>query len=750
MNTIFNIFVPVRWIEKDSGTLSFEKKVINTLFFNNYICNNIRNDSSTNNNLKQLTICSDNSNFENTFFKNKKSPSTIKSWLNSRFSKSSSSGLSPTKRYLELENMYSSNTYNYDDKKTYDYNKITKEDEIEIEEKKEYENEHIKKNNKKKYDIIEIDKMKQSYSFNSSTLDSKSESCNNIDDYDKKIIIHTESISSEIAESDNSKKNTDIYNITPELKKMSSLRSEYYSPTLDDNIAMLTFMIPVYNEPFESVIKPTLDNLLLSCQDFNSKFDRKINILVCEDGLQAINDEEEINKRIDYYNSSNDIFYIARKKEGRRGKFKKASNINFSLNMIRKVNKEKIGFEILAEEYDFLYKMNVLFNSKFELGRFVLLVDSDSRIDVGTIQNLIYELMSSDKKIAYLQCRTSTNYICEDNHWERVVGHFTDSIYDISFLYSAANGNPSPLVGHNCLLDWELITNVLKKNKYDDNYSGDLEKRDYIEYWDENGVSEDFALSLDLYINGYFGKYVYFDCGFKEGVTLNVDDEITKFSKYGYGVSEILFNPLKEMSDKGIFSKRTRRFILTENIPLYIKLSIISYIGIYYSMAICPIISLLNFFFFRYSEYYYGFLSHVLENIAITVIVFFILTPTSNIITRARHKLYKTSICKMIGEEIYYDIFLFIFFGGMQYHFLKAMICHMFDLNISWGATNKEDTSYNILSKFRMYYDMYIIGIITIIGCIGAIMYDEKLLNIYSVIPISLNVFFHLIMPLVL
>lgn len=76
INTIFNIFVPIKWIEKDSGTLSFEKKIINNLFFNNYICNNIRNDSSTNNNLKQLTICYDNSNFENMFFKNNKNYKT--------------------------------------------------------------------------------------------------------------------------------------------------------------------------------------------------------------------------------------------------------------------------------------------------------------------------------------------------------------------------------------------------------------------------------------------------------------------------------------------------------------------------------------------------------------------------------------------------------------------------------------------------------------------------------------------------
>lgn len=104
----------------------------------------------------------------------------------------------------------------------------------------------------------------------------------------------------------------------------------------------------------------------------------------------------------------------------------------------------------------------------------------------------------------------------------------------------------------------------------------------------------------------------------------------------------------------------------------------------------------------------------------------------------------------MILEEVYYDIFLLIFFGGIQYHFLKAIFFHFLGLNITWGATSKEYNNKNILLKLKTYYDMYLISFGIIIGCSMAIYFDDSFLNLYSTIPLILNLFFHIIMPLVL
>ena len=166
-------------------------------------------------------------------------------------------------------------------------------------------------------------------------------------------------------------------------------------------------------------------------------------------------------------------------------------------------------------------------------------------------------------------------------------------------------------------------------------------------------------------------------------------------------------------------------------------------------MAICPLVSLFNFFCFRYYEYYSGFSKNILDNILMTISIFFILTPVSNIITKIRHKLY-TNVWTMICKEVYYDIFLLIFFGGIQYHFLKAMFFHFFGLNITWGATSKEYENKNILLKLKTYYDMYLVCFSVIIGCSLAIYFDNNFLNLYSFIPLALNICFHMIMPLIL
>lgn len=96
----------------------------------------------------------------------------------------------------------------------------------------------------------------------------------------------------------------------------------------------ITVQIPVYTEDFEKVIKKTLENVLELCRYYNSQGIIKMNIFVNDDGLNVISEEEKL-KRIQYYNQNPEIFYIGREKENRRGRFKKASNMNFCLNKVK-------------------------------------------------------------------------------------------------------------------------------------------------------------------------------------------------------------------------------------------------------------------------------------------------------------------------------------------------------------------------------------------------------------------------------
>ena len=137
----------------------------------------------------------------------------------------------------------------------------------------------------------------------------------------------------------------------------------------------------------------------------------KANVLINDDGLQKIKKEEQI-KRIKYYDSFSDCFYIARPLENRCGKFKKASNMNFGLKQILSINREEIplvqrtiNWIMAGENEQFMYKKSVA--STFEIGKYILLLDSDSKFNPFSLDFLIEE-MELSPDIGYLQIRTNS------------------------------------------------------------------------------------------------------------------------------------------------------------------------------------------------------------------------------------------------------------------------------------------------------------------------------------------------------
>lgn len=58
-------------------------------------------------------------------------------------------------------------------------------------------------------------------------------------------------------------------------------------------------------------------------------------------------------------------------------------------------------------------------------------------------------------------------------------------------------------------------------------------------FWSESNVSEDFDMALRLLGRGYDIRWAtYSKGGFKEGVSLTVDDELNRWQKYAYGCNE--------------------------------------------------------------------------------------------------------------------------------------------------------------------------------------------------------------------
>ncbi|KAI1246648.1 hypothetical protein MGN70_013549 [Eutypa lata] len=123
--------------------------------------------------------------------------------------------------------------------------------------------------------------------------------------------------------------------------------SKFYSARLPyrlkgDVLPHLTVQCPVYKEGLNAVIAPTVRSLKQAISTYELQ-GGSANIFVNDDGLQLL-PEEERQARIDFY-ADHSIGWVARPRHGengflRRGKFKKASNMNFALMISCKVEEK--------------------------------------------------------------------------------------------------------------------------------------------------------------------------------------------------------------------------------------------------------------------------------------------------------------------------------------------------------------------------------------------------------------------------
>jgi hypothetical protein len=123
--------------------------------------------------------------------------------------------------------------------------------------------------------------------------------------------------------------------------------SRYYSALLPRRLTgtlpHVTIQCPVYKESLSSVIAPTVKSIKQAISTYELQ-GGSANMIIHDDGLQII-DEEERQARIDFY-ADHSIGWTARPKHGhegfvRKGKFKKASNMNYGL-MLSNIVEEKL------------------------------------------------------------------------------------------------------------------------------------------------------------------------------------------------------------------------------------------------------------------------------------------------------------------------------------------------------------------------------------------------------------------------
>ena len=372
-----------------------------------------------------------------------------------------------------------------------------------------------------------------------------------------------------------------------------------------------------------------------------------------------------------------------------------------------------------------------------------LLVDSDTRVPADCILDSVSE-MEQSPDVGIMQFSSGVMQVVH-NYFENGITFFTNLIYS-AIKYCVANGDVAPFVGHNAILRWSAIQQV--SHEGEDGYEV---------FWSESHVSEDFDMSLRLQCNGYIIRLAaWAGEGFKEGVSLTVYDELARWEKYAYGCNELLFHPIRMWVYKGPFTPLFRNF-LTSNIRFTSKVTIVSYIGTYYAIGAAWIMTMANYlaigWFNGYLDKYY------IDSWKVWFSLVIVFNGLGNIALAAmRYRDDKGSFLGNLLMNFKWTFMLCIFLGGLSLHVSSALLAHMFEIDMIWGATAKELEFSNffievpkVLKRFKFSMAFAIIGILAM-GVFSStlIPYDWRITDFVAILPMTTVTVSHLLLPIAL
>ncbi|KEY69751.1 hypothetical protein S7711_03732 [Stachybotrys chartarum IBT 7711] len=529
----------------------------------------------------------------------------------------------------------------------------------------------------------------------------------------------------------------------------------------------VTIQMPVYKEGMDSVIIPTIRSLQAAISYYESH-GGSANIFVNDDGLRAGIPEEEVRQRREFYHDNN-IGWVARPKhngdEGyvRKGKFKKASNMNFALNVSQKVEEylqemvdAKIGADghgmIDENEEEEMYQIALarvlqenplaMAEGDIRVGEVILIVDSDTRVPVDCLMYGAAEMFLSPE-VAIIQHSTGVMQVTRD-YFENGITYFTDLVYS-SIRFSIGSGEVAPFVGHNAFLRWQAVQDV-----------GREEENGFIAYWSESHVSEDFDISLRLQMNGNVIRIAtYHNCEFKEGVSLTIYDEIARWQKYAYGVSEMMFHPLYMWPYRGPFTRLFYTFLFS-NIMYSSKISIMAYMCSYFALGSALLLSVTNYFIVGWFQDDISDAYLQSWNVLLSLIVVF--NAFSNVaLACMRYRTGERSFLGSLFENFMWSPMMTCFFGGLAFHITVALLAHLLHIDMQWGATSKEKEDSNFFQEIPRIFKTFKYMYITLTIIVGGMIYlgafapaDWAISDFTAIVPLALSLGFHALVPLAL
>lgn len=379
----------------------------------------------------------------------------------------------------------------------------------------------------------------------------------------------------------------------------------------DYELPHVTIQMPVYKEGLKGVIMPTIESCMAAVRCYES-LGGTASIFINDDGMQLV--KPELAEARQAYYELNNIGWCSRPPHNsdeeseeyfiRRGKFKKASNMNYCLDFSGRTEDEWLRLideecenrgcsqeDLTIEEEEDLYDQaresmlekdggKTWAAGNVRMGEVILIIDSDTRMPEDALVYGALEMHESPE-VALLQHASGILQVV-NNVFENGITYFTNLIYT-SIQFAVGSGDCAPFVGHNTFIRWKAIQSI------------SWEEDGRTLFWSESHVSEDFDVSLRLQMSGFVVRLAtYHNGGFKEGVSLTVYDELARWEKYAYGCNELVFHPFRYWFTRSPITPLFRKF-LWSNIKITSKMTIIAYIFTYYAIASAIPLTLANY-----------------------------------------------------------------------------------------------------------------------------------------------------------
>jgi cellulose synthase/poly-beta-1,6-N-acetylglucosamine synthase-like glycosyltransferase len=258
----------------------------------------------------------------------------------------------------------------------------------------------------------------------------------------------------------------------------------------------VTIQIPVYKESLQEVMMPTLKSCLVARNDYIRKSEgARCNIVICDDGMMAYLKNnfaaaemlwetieatkgkyfklsqllqkvpkpsrrhlkglssqsvyEVFHRMLFYYHYK--IGFVARSTWDRRGKFKKASNLNSHLRLvwgaeqIAASENMSLAEALVENSHNSDGSRFTMFGGDVAIGHLILINDADARMSQSVIIKTVPEFLN-DKGLGFTQHATKT---LDDQRGEsfyiNMLSAYTDALYQGHFLLSSILGCHPPL-----------------------------------------------------------------------------------------------------------------------------------------------------------------------------------------------------------------------------------------------------------------------------------------------------------------